>query len=154
MKKGLGHEYPLYNPYKGGGAITIGANSYNTTITLTENYFSDNKKDYDGNGFGQNIDEWLDISSHEVKHIKHIGESNSIIKYLFRFGLNYFKYGHDSTPEEIDAEKSRTKYRDFTNYLDKNFEKGCLQQLFNENMTDGQKIKQIDDWWKEYEKEK
>lgn len=151
MEKGLGREYPFYNPNSGGGGITIGSNPNSVTMTFTKNFFADDALDYNGNGYGQNVIEWLDIVSHEATHIKHIEQAGGKIKYLAHFLTQYVKYGgHDTVPEEIEADANRNVFRGFSNFVNSNHGKNSLQNLFNAELSDEQKIRQIDDWWKEW----
>ena len=154
MEKGLGREYPFYNPNKGGGGITIGSNPYNTTMTFTKNFFSDDADSYNGHGYGQNIFTWLNIISHEVTHINHIEKADGKFKYLTHFIVQYLKYGHDATPEEQEADKNRETFVKFNHFLNKKHGANCIQDLLNSDVSDGQKVFTIDDWWKEYEEEK
>lgn len=120
-------------------------------MTFTKNYFADNPSAYNGNGYGQNVNEWLDLASHEVKHIDHVKEHKGKIGYLVDFGLQYLRYGHDQSPAEMEADKSRNRYKDFTKYINKKYGNNSLLKLFESNLSDGQKIQQIDQWWSEYE---
>ncbi|SFC82826.1 RHS repeat-associated core domain-containing protein, partial [Xylanibacter ruminicola] len=152
IEKGIGREYPSYNPNNGGGGITIGSSPYNVTMTFTNNFFADNASDYNGNGYGQNITEWLSLVSHEATHIKHIEQAGNKISYLVHFLKQYVKYGdHDNVPEEKEADSKRNKYRKFSKFINDNYGENSIQNLFNSELSDGQKIRQIDDWWKEWQ---
>jgi len=151
MEKGLGREFPAYNPNNGGGGITIGSDPNNVTMTFTKNYFADNKSDYNGNGYGQDVYEWLSIVSHEVTHIKHIGQADGKIPYIVHFIKQYLKFGHDNTPEEKEADANRDIFQNFNSFVMNNYGKNSIQELFNSELSDGQKIQQIDAWWKEWQ---
>lgn len=154
LQRGYGHYYPLYNPNKGGGAITIGANPYHATITITENYFSDNKKAYNGNGYGQDIRKWLGILSHEVKHIDHIKDYGCKVSYLLHFLFQYMINGHDSVKEEIEADRGMIVFGKFVDFTDKKYGENSLEDLFNSKYSDSIKIKEIDEWWRMYNESK
>ena len=154
LQRGFGHYYPLYNPNKGGGAITIGANPYHATITITENFFSDNKKTYNGNGYGQDIRKWLGILSHEVKHIDHIKDYGGKVSYLLHFLFQYMKNGHDSVKEEIEADRGMIVFGKFVDFTDKKYGENSLEDLFNSKYSDSIKIKEIDEWWRMYNESK
>ena len=51
----------------------------------------------------------------------------------------------------VEADKSRNRYKDFTKYINKKYGNNSLLKLFESNLSDGQKIQQIDQWWSEYE---
>ncbi|MDD3280664.1 MAG: RHS repeat-associated core domain-containing protein [Bacteroidales bacterium] len=143
-----GQYRPLYNiKDDGGGAITLGTNSYEANITLTENYFEDNPTMYWGQGYGKNIKEWLDLTSHEVTHIPQINQKGGLLKYLASFAYEYAKYGHDYAPSEQAPYKSQTVFREFSDFVNKNFEENGIQNLFNSTKTEQNKIEIIDKWW-------
>lgn len=151
MEKGIGRNYPMYNPNKGGGGITIGSCPDNVTMTFTNNYFDDNATDYGGNGFGQNVVEWLSIASHEATHIKHVEQAGGKFKYLVHFLKQYVKYkGHDAAPEEREAIVNGKIFDNFNVFINKQYGNNSLQDLFNSDLSDGQKNKQIDIWWEEW----
>jgi hypothetical protein len=61
------------------------------------------------------------------------------------------KYGeHDKVPEESEADNNRKKFRSFTKYINNNYGRNSMQDLFNSDMSDGQKMQQIDVWWNEW----
>ncbi|WP_176771124.1 RHS repeat domain-containing protein [Prevotella sp. lc2012] len=155
MERGFGREYPWYSPNKGGGGITIGSAPNNVTMTFTENYFADKKADYNGNGYGQDVSEWLLMASHEVTHIKHIEQAEGKLQYLLHFVSQYMRYGsHDDVPEEKEANANGDRFLEFNRFLNTNYGKNCLQDLLNSNMSNMQKVQQIDEWWKLYEEQK
>ena len=155
MEKGLGREYPMYDPCSGGGGITIGSNPYNVTMTFTKNYFADDATEYDGNGYGQNVVEWLEIISHEATHINHVEKADGKFNYLAHFFKQYVKYrNHDRVPEEIEADKNRKTFQEFNKYVNENYGNGSMQDLFDSKMSDVQKILHIDNWWEEWKASK
>ena len=81
---------PWYNPNEGGGAITL------DRIIVTDNYMEENSSSYNGNGFGLNANNWLNIMSHEVKHLPQYEESTSKESYVAGFGVEYLIHlGHN-----------------------------------------------------------
>jgi len=135
MKRAPYSAVPAYNYFsyshdEGGGAITLGENSYSSRIIFTENYFHDDPDAYEGNGFGADIFSWLDLASHEVGHIPQIGRHNGQADYLMTFVKQYSKSGHDDAPYEIEAEKGTSVFRDFKKFTDKTYGKNSLIKLF------------------------
>jgi len=134
----------------GGGGITIGSDPNNVTMTFTENFFADNSDDYNVHGYGQNVTEWLRMVSHEATHIKRVEQAGGKMKYLVHFIAQYMKYGHDDVPEEQEADANRDKFDDFNDFINNNYGKNALQDLFKSDYSDSQKVQQIDTWWKKF----
>ena len=154
MKRGIGHFLPLYDLiYDCGGAITIGANPMAASISLTPNYFEDDKDKYNGNGYGDDIHQWLFILSHEVVHLKHVEEKGNLFSYLFSFIADYTKYGHDKTPREIEANKGSTQYLDFIKYTNSKYGGNSLINLLKSDNNDNKKIEIITLWWNNFKKD-
>ena len=59
---------PFYPAQKGGGAITLGSNTWQS-ITFTENFFSSDAKLFNGRAYANNLDTWLRMSAHEAGHL-------------------------------------------------------------------------------------
>ncbi len=143
-----GQYRPIYNIKDvGGGAITLGTNSYEANITFTENYFEDNPTMYWDQGYGKNVMEWLSITSHEVKHIPQIDQKGGLFKYLASFAYEYAIYGHKNAPSEQAPYKSQTVFREFSDFVNKNLEENGIENLFNSTKTEQNKIEIIDKWW-------
>lgn len=53
-------------------------------------------------------------------------------------------------PMILEADANRNVFRGFSNFVNSNHGKNSLQNLFNAELSDEQKIQQIDDWWKEW----
>ena len=154
MERGVGHFLPLYNMKdNGGGAITIGDDPLSATITLTPNYFEDDKNKYNGHGYGDDIHQWLSILSHEVVHLKHVEEKGNLFFYMFSFLIDYAKYGHDNTPREIEADKGSTQYLDFIKYTNSNYGGNSLINLLKSDNDDNKKIEIITLWWNNFKKD-
>jgi len=154
QKRAIGQYRPFYNVKKtGGGGITLGNGGY-FNITYTENYFSDDPKSYDGFGYGQNIYEWLEISSHEVMHIRqNIGHGN-FFNYIKEFIFQYTFFGsHDGAPYENVADKGTESFIDFNTYVNKNFGNNSLIDLFKSDKAQSEKVNQIDKWWNAFTKD-
>ncbi|MCM1078563.1 MAG: DUF6443 domain-containing protein [Bacteroidales bacterium] len=152
MQRGIGHYYPLYSSNNGGGAITLGNSPDNVSINFTPNYFEDDKKQYNGHGYGQDFYSWMILLSHEVGHIKHIGESQNELSYIIGFGLDYLKYGHDNTPREKEADKGYNNFKAFNKFVNDTKGKNALEYLFKSNKTSELQIQIVNEWWSEYEK--
>ena len=152
-ERGVGHYLPLYDSNDGGGAITLGSRPNASIITLTQNFFEDDPTKYNGNGDGQNFYSWMRILSHEVGHLKHIEESGGMLKYGFSFLWDYVKhFGHDNVPREKEAEKGRTMFDNFNQFVNRKYRsKTVLKDLLNSDKSDKVKIETIDKWWKEFE---
>ena len=151
LERGIGRLYPWYSSDKGGGAVTLGSDKYNATITITNNYFEDDKKAYNNNGYGQNLNEWFDLMSHEVVHLNHIGQKGNIGAYLFSFGIDYLENGHDGSKREQEADKGRETYRGFRKYVSDNYGKNALIDIFKSNKNDNEQIRTIFRWWQEFQ---
>ena len=147
-----GQYRPGYSANKGGGAITLGTTSRTANITYTENYFEDNPTLFNGHGYGQDIMGWLSLSSHEVGHIPQIDKAGGFFNYVTSILTEYAKFGHDKAPSEIEAEQGTTKFNQFNDFIDKNYEKGGLEKLLKSNRTQDRKIEIIDKWWSEFTK--
>jgi RHS repeat-associated protein len=148
--RSLGQYRPLYDADEGGGGITVGDGSYNT-ITYTENYFENNSSKYKGNGYGMNVGEWLDISSHEVGHLTQIAREGGLVSYLSEFVKQYTVSGdHDGAPYEKEADVGQDNFRGFNRFVDNYIGKGELNKLFNLNISDEAKISKIDIWHSVY----
>ena len=145
-----GQYRPGYNAYKGGGAITMGLTSLTANITYTENYFEDDPTRYNNNGYGQDVMEWLFLSSHEVGHIPQIDEKKGFFGYVTSILAEYCKFGHKDAPMEQEAEYGFEMLTLFNNFINKNYEKGGLEKLLRSNRSQEQIIKIIDKWWGEF----
>lgn len=153
MSIGIGRLYPLYDPNKGGGAVTLGDDPRHATITLTKNYFEDDASKYDNNGYGQNIYVWFDILGHEVKHLYHIAESGNKLLYVFDFAAQYMKMGHDNVPKEKEADTCRNLFEDFYNHVSNIYGVDSFENLFSEK-ADKEIIQTIDLWWNDFKNSK
>jgi RHS repeat-associated protein len=150
-KRGPGHYLPWYSSNKKGGAITLGSQPNKTFISMTPNYFEDDNAKYNGYGFGQDIDAWLNVLSHEVVHIKHIEDAGNIIRYSVSFIADYMIYAdHDKVPREIEADKSRKNYTDFIKFVNQNIGFNELINLFKSKIDDDAIIETINNWWLQF----
>lgn len=86
------------------------------------------------------------ILSHEVGHLKHIEESGGMLKYGFSFLWDYVKhFGHDNVPREKEAEKGRTMFDNFNQFVNRKYRsKTVLKDLLNSDKSDKVKIETID----------
>jgi RHS repeat-associated protein len=151
-ERAAGNYRPFYSANKGGGAITLGTSVYNSNITFTENWFNDDHSSYNGHGYGQNIMAWLNLSSHEVGHIPQIGKEGGLGSYLTEFAKQYISnFGHDGAPYEIEADKGSIIMNKFNSFVNETFGENSINNLFNSNRTESQKIEIIDKWWNAYQ---
>lgn len=150
-ERDITHPYPFYSdPYYGGVTLPHG-NGY--SITYTNNLFDDNR-------FGQDYDAWLDISSHEVGHIKHIDkiragkEENSsfqLLSYLSMFLCSYISDGgHDESSLEKEANKGSERYKDFKSFVEQEYGKDAINSLFEKEISEEERINNIRIWWEDY----
>jgi len=70
------------------------------------------------------------------------------------FIKEYSKYGHDDAPSEIEADKCRDTFRDFNKFINKTFGRNSIENLFESDKLESQKIKVIDKWWSAYQYDK
>ncbi|MCQ2211678.1 MAG: RHS repeat-associated core domain-containing protein [Paludibacteraceae bacterium] len=155
IARGPGHYLPGYSAnIRGGGAITLGDNRYNSTIIYTENFFDDNPESYNKHGYGKDVMRWLSLSSHEVGHLKQIEQFKNVFKYIGEILSEYINAGnHDDAPMEIEAEKGSVNFENFTKFTNKKYGNGSLQKLMEDEKTSElYKIKVIDKWWNEFTK--
>lgn len=155
---------PAYKANEGGGAITIG-----TKITLTENFYSKDLREYGftssngqwistsyGNDF--NFSDWVDLLSHEVGHLpqaqKYGGDNPAgKVAYAVSFLLEYATTGgHDDAPREKEAEKGANSFRAFNTFVDNEFGQDAIKNLIqNDKLTDEKKIDRIHVWYDAYQ---
>ena len=153
-KRQLGRIRPFENMRKdGGGAITLGRSSLGANITFTENFFADDPKAYNNNGYGQNVYEWLALSSHEIKHVPQIDQKGGLWSYVSSFIKEYAENhpNHYGGPAEQEAEASRNTFYDFNSFVNKRHGNNSIENLFESDKLESQKIKVIDKWWSEYQ---
>jgi hypothetical protein len=86
-----------------------------------------------------------------MKQVMNYNKDNGLLNMIRRTDPMIKRYGHDQSPAEMEADKSRNRYKDFTKYINKKYGNNSLLKLFESNLSDGQKIQQIDQWWSEYE---
>lgn len=152
QERAIGQYRPFYKANEGGGAITLGHNSFNANITYTENYFSDDPKSYDNHGFGQDIYRWLSISSHEVGHIPQISKEGGMTGYLIEFIKQYAQAGgHNGAPYEKEAEVGAETFRKFNQFVNTTYGKDALTGMFNSNQFQKNKVKTLDKWWSAFQ---
>ncbi len=155
IRKTGGSLMPTYDPNKGGGAITFPGNDANSyRMNLTDNFFDNS---YGANGYKDDVMEWLDLTSHEVGHIKDIQEiGGGKAKYFRTFISEYANAGsHDGNPREQRADIGRNEFRSFVSFVNSYYGKDKVKALFeNSKNTDKEIIGRIDQWWKQYQKQK
>ena len=148
QERKAGQYRPFYSSDEGGGAITVGNKNY-MSITYTENYFADDPSIYNGNGFGQDLNKWLRLSSHEVGHLEQIKKHDSLFGYLGEFVGQYVRAGnHDDAPYEKEAEEGADNFRLFSDFVNKNVGKNGIVELLGSGVSEDKKIERINDWFK------
>ena len=140
---------PFYNALKGGGAITLGS-SRSTSITFTENFFSDEKRLYKSKAYKNNLHAWLRLSAHEVRHLEHAKRFKYLIFYLIIFAYQYLRYGHDAAPLEIEANEGSSRFTRFIRFTRYELGVDFLDMVFTENLEDDKKIEIINFYWEKY----
>ncbi|MBW8361448.1 MAG: hypothetical protein K0M56_04600, partial [Kaistella sp.] len=133
----------------GNGAITTGNSGSDGTIT---NFNVDPDK----------IMNFLDLMSHEVGHLTQLDEVGDNTTHLVRSGWGYVKAAisngstkyedyHDKAPLEIAAERGTLNFRDFNNFVNRNYGANKLKALFENNSnTEKDRIQRINQWFKAY----
>ena len=155
QERAVGQYRPFYSSNNGGGAITLGTSSFNATITYTQNYFADDPSAYDNHGYGQNIQEWLGISSHEVGHIPQIDEAGGLFGYVGEMVKQYAQSGgHNDAPNEKEADKGYTNFTQFNSFVNKTYGNGALTDLFNSKTTESKKTSTIEKWYGAFQDQK
>jgi len=163
IKRHFPGAYPmLYKASEGGGAVTIGgSNPYATDIYLTENFFEAGNYPKNVN-FSNSIYDWLELLSHEVRHIDHINATKNRALYMSKFVAKYiialikqggdFNKGHDTLTEEQYADQGSQTFREFNSYIQRvSGNKENIASILNsKDYTDGQKKRIIDNYWKQY----
>lgn len=151
QRRQIGRYRPFYNASRQPGGITLGPTN-RKNITYTENYFA--KEGYNGYAYGSNIREWLSISAHEVGHLPQIDREGNLIAYLMEFVRQYATIsGHDDAPYEIEAEKGRTNFELFYEYINQKYGYRALENmLINQYLSDQTKIERLSIWWSGYKR--
>ncbi len=140
---------PWYRGQRGGGAITLGSRSW-SSITFTENFFSDDKVYYKHAAYLDNFMTWMGMSAHEVGHIAHTKRFGSFWLYIFFFTLQYIRHGHDAAPLEIEADKGRVEFHRFVRYMQDKHGYNVLKDIINSEDNEESKINQINTLWDQY----
>ena len=149
QKRAAGQYRPWYSCKSGGGAITLGTQTYKT-ITYTENWFEDNPNAYEGHGYGQDVIGWLELSAHEVGHLPQIDKKGGLLRYSLSFGAEYLRSGHDGASSEIEADKGYLEFVGFNQFVSNNYGSAALKDLFESELSEQDKISIIDKWWNDY----
>ena len=137
---------PFYVASKGGGAITLGNQNWQT-ITFTENFFSTDQSLYNNRAYANDMQSWLRMSSHEVGHLAHTHRYKSFIIYLLVFAYQYIRYGHDAAPLEIEAEIGTSELYRFDNFMRRNNYSNGTISLLTSDKTEAEKILALDELW-------
>ena len=136
----------------GNGALTTGNSASDGTITN----FNIN---------ANNIISFLELMSHEIGHLPQLDEAGGNTNHLAKSGWGYVKAAikngstkyedyHDKAPLEIAAERGTFNFRDFNNFVNKNYGANKLKNLFeNNNNSEKDRVQRINQWFKAYENE-
>ncbi len=141
---------PFYPSDKGGGAITLGSDSWQS-ITFTENFFSTDQELFKGRAYANDLNSWLRLAAHEAGHLHHATRYKFLIIYLIVFAYQYLRYGHDAAPLEIEAELGNTKLKQFQAYLHRHQGPQYLYQLITSNEEESEKINRLKALWSSYQ---
>jgi len=158
IKNAIGTLMPAYPAKEGGGAMTFPSGD-DFQINYTDNFFSNenSQTNYGRTDYGDDVMSWLDLSSHEVGHIKDIKEiGGGVVKYFATFIKGYAISGsHDGNWREKRADVGQDQFRSFVSFVESYFGKDKMKDLF-ENKNNSQKdiIGRIDQWWQQYLKQK
>ena len=145
-----GRYIPFYSAYKGGGAITLGSDTWQS-ITFTENFFSTDNDLFRGRAYANNFYTWLHLAAHEAGHLLHANRFKFILVYLLVFAYQYLKFGHDAAPLEIEAELGNTRLKQFRAYLTSQEGPHFLKELITSERDSKEKIQQLNYLWIEYQ---
>lgn len=119
IRNNQGGILPAYDPHDGGGGMTFPwfKDKNQVVIQYTANYFS--TTGFGNENFGNSPMAWLDISAHEVGHIKHVRECNCPTAiYMSSFAWEYYvSMGHNSAPRELEADIGQAIFRTFRNWV-------------------------------------
>lgn len=137
---------PWYRSTKGGGAITLGSNTWQS-ITFTDNFFSSDQEKYKGRAYGDNLHIWLRLAAHEVGHLEHARKYGSLLVYLIIFIYQYLIHGHDKAPLEKEADKGSQVYGQFNYFINRCIGSRSLENLLCSEVTPEEKIDMINQWW-------
>jgi len=141
---------PFYAAHKGGGAITLGSDSWQS-ITFTENFFSTDQELFDGRAYANDLNSWLRMAAHEAGHLNHATRYKFLIIYLFVFAYQYLRYGHDTAPLEIEAELGNKKLKQFQVYLHRHQGPQYLHQLILSEAKESKKIERLKANWSDFQ---
>lgn len=152
-------KFPYYNPYKGGGAITI-----ENTISLSENFFDSTghygrmkKKEWRNASFGNDPESWLGLLSHEVRHLRQAEafglDEKGIQSYKSFFVWQYIsRFGHDPVPFEKTSNEGEFVFWNvvWDYLLESNTPTGVeLNRILNDpSLNDAQRKTQIEKLFK------
>jgi len=151
IRNASGSLLPAYDPKKGGGGMTFpGKDKETIRMNLTDNYFTTNKYGY--TDYGDNSIEWLELTSHEVGHIRDVNELGGKPNYFSTFIKEYAKnkFKHDIKREER-ADYGQKIFLNFSEFLYQKYGDGKIKEILNGSNSEKDKIKKIDKLWNEYQ---
>ncbi len=153
-KKETGNLIPFYKDESGGGAITLGGLPLEKDlIIMTNNYFENPKTGlYPFHSYGNDIYEWLDLLSHEVRHINHINLFNNLTLYCTFFGISYLQArGHDNSFFEIDADIGQKTFEKFNDYTNIHYGYNYISKILESDMSETEKKQKIKESWTSFQ---
>ncbi|MBT8188804.1 MAG: hypothetical protein HKN67_13570 [Saprospiraceae bacterium] len=140
---------PLYRAVHGGGAITLGSKNWQS-ITLTENFFSNDSDKYGRAAYANAHQSWMRLCAHEIGHIKHTQKYGWLFWYLLVFAYEYMRYGHDGSSLEAEAEQVSKEYTRFNSFVNSCISPEALQKLLEVNIDEKFKKEKILAWWQQF----
>ncbi len=120
---------------------------------MTNNYFENPKTGlYPFHSYGNDIYEWLDLLSHEVRHINHINLFNSLTLYCTFFGISYLQArGHDNSFFEIDADIGQKTFEKFNDYTNIHYGYNYISKILESDMSETEKKQKIKESWTSFQ---
>jgi hypothetical protein len=141
---------PWFRARRGGGAIVLGTAS-KPKVIFTENFFLREIYGRKGRHYGNRLDVWLDMLSHEIGHVEQLGRIRHPLRYVVLFAWQYIStLSHSSAPLEKEAEEGRRKYRKFIRQLREQSLMKDFYKLLRSDQPDREKILQVDKWLEKY----
>ncbi|MFA0960676.1 hypothetical protein AB9P05_02610 [Roseivirga sp. BDSF3-8] len=152
LKRAFTLPVPWFRSTRGGGAIVLGTRK-RPLIIFTENFFLREIYGRNARYYGNRLDVWLDMLSHEVGHVAQLDRIGAPAKYVLSFAWQYLRtMSHNRAPLEKEAETGRKRYRSFVHHIRN---KGLMKEyytLLRADSADEAKISQIRQWITEWKK--
>ncbi|MGB3179796.1 MAG: hypothetical protein WBB45_00290 [Cyclobacteriaceae bacterium] len=150
LKRNFLHPVPWFRTSRGGGAIVLGT-SARPRIIFTENFFLREIYGRRARHYGNRLDVWLDMLSHEVGHVGQLQRMANPATYIASFAWQYLRaVSHSNAPLEKEAEEGRKRYRKFIASMRN---EGLIREFYNllrSDQPEDDKICQMDLWLKRF----